>query len=259
MQDLKGKTALVTGLANKRSIAYATAERLAAAGVTVAVGFQDTQKDGYAEKIAKLAEDFSPDLILPMDATDGESMQSAFDTIAKKWGRLDILVHSIASAKREELAGRTSDISLEGYLFAQQVSAYSLIEMVRLARPIMTGNGGGSVVALTYLGSERASRNYNVMGSAKAALESNVRYLAMELGEENIRVNSISAGPIRTLSASGIKDFLDLLHNAAEKSALKRNITAEEVANTVAFLGSDMASGITGQNIYVDGGFNIYG
>ena len=142
-------------------------------------------------------------------------------------------------------------------MLAQQVSAYSLIELTRRARPLM--EGGGSIIALTFIGSQRTTPNYNVMGSAKAALEANMRYLAMELGPEKIRVNAVSAGPIRTLSASGIKDFLDLLHTAEEKSALKRNITPGEVANTVAFLASDLSSGITGQTLFVDGGFNIWG
>jgi enoyl-[acyl-carrier protein] reductase I len=164
----------------------------------------------------------------------------------------------LAHSKREELGGRHSDISEAGFLLAQQVSAYSLIALTRAARPLMTADGG-AIVAMTYIGAARAAVNYNVMGPAKAALESNVRYLAMELGREKIRVNAVSAGPIRTLSASGIKDFLDLLHNAAEKNAFKRNVTLEEVAHTVTFLAGPRSSGITGQVIYVDGGYNIYG
>jgi len=256
MQDLRGKTALVTGVANKRSIAFAIAERLAQYGVSLAVAYQPVDEDRDA-KVRKVIEEISPDLFLPLDVSQPGSLETAFGTLKERWGKLDIVVHAIATSKREELGGRTSDISLEGYLLAQRVSSYSLIELVRGARPLM--KEGGSVISLTYIGSERASRNYNVMGSAKAALESNVRYLAMELGPENIRVNAISAGPIRTLSASGIKDFLDLLHNAREHAALKRNVTQEEVANAAAFLASGLASGITGQTIFVDAGYNIWG
>ena len=258
MQDLKGKIALVTGIINKRSIAYATAELFASLGARLVVTYYPTGKEGEEDKIRKLVEGCQPELVLPLDVTDNESVVALVDMIGKKMGRLHVLVHSIASAKREELGGRFSDISLEGFLFAQQVSAYSLIELVREMRPLMAGEGG-SVITLTYIGSERAAKNYNVMGSAKAALESNVRYLACEFGEENIRINSVSAGPIRTVSASGVRDFLDLLHHAETYSALKRNITQEEVANTVAFLASSMSSGITGQIVYVDGGFNIHG
>ncbi len=257
MQDLRGKTALVTGVANKRSIAFAIAERLAQYGAVLAVAYQPMDHKSTADKLRKVTEEISPDLLVPLDVTEPDSVRSMFDQIKEKYGRLDVLVHSIASARREELAGRHSDISLEGYLLAQQVSAYSLIQLVRGARPLM--GDGGSVITMTYIGSERATSNYNVMGSAKAALEANVRYLAAELGPENIRVNAISAGPIRTLSASGIRDFLGLLHNAAEKSALRRNVTTEEVANAAAFLASELSSGVTGQTLFVDAGYNIWG
>jgi enoyl-[acyl-carrier protein] reductase I len=256
MQDLRGKTALVTGVANKRSIASAIAERLAQYGVSLAVAYQPVDDDRDA-KVRKVIEEFSPDLVLPLDVTLPGSLESAFGTLQERWGKLDIVVHAMATSKREELGGRATEISLEGYLLAQRVSAYSLIELARGARPLM--KDGGSLITLSYIGAERAARNYNVMGSAKAALEANVRYLAMELGAERIRVNAISAGPIRTLSASGIKDFLDLLHNAKEHSALKRNVTQEEVANAAAFLASGLSSGITGQTIYVDAGYNISG
>ena len=257
MQDLQGKTALITGIANKRSIAYGIAERMAQLGVKLAVAYQPMDHKSTEEKIRKVTAPLSPDLVVPLEVSNPESVRSVFDAIGAKFGELNVLVHCIASALREELAGRPSEISRKGFLLAQDISAYSLIELVKNARPLM--NGGGSVMSLTYIGSQRAIQNYNVMGSAKAALEAIVRYLAMELGPDNIRVNSISAGPIRTLSASGIRDFLDLLHNAAEKSALKRNITTEEVANVAAFLASDLSSGITGQNLFVDGGYNVWG
>jgi len=258
MLDLKGKKALVAGLANKRSIANAAARQLAALGASVAVTYQPFDKKNELERIQKVTDEYHPELLLPMDVTNSESIAKVFETITSKWGSLDILVHAVASAKREELGGRHSDISRQGFLFAQEVSSYSLIEMVRHGRPLMA-QSGGSVITMSYIGAERACLNYNVMGVAKASLESNVRYLAMELGPENIRVNAISAGPIRTLSASGVSDFLDMLHNAEEKCALKRNITAEEVAGATVFLASSMSSGITGQVIYVDGGYNVYG
>ena len=257
MQDLKEKTALVTGVANKRSIAFAIAERLAQFGVKLALAYQPLENKDAEGRLRKLTKSISPHLLLPLDVSKPASVKGVFDLLEKNFGRVDILVHSIATALREELAGRPSDVSLEGFLLAQQVSAYSLIELTRQARPLMAS--GGSIITLTFIGSERTTPNYNVMGSAKAALEANMRYLAMELGQEKIRVNAISAGPIRTLSASGIKDFLDLLHNAEEKSALKRNITTGEVANAAAFLASDLSSGITGQILFVDGGFNIWG
>jgi enoyl-[acyl-carrier protein] reductase I len=258
MDDLKNKTALVTGIANKRSIAYAVAEDLAAQGARLAVAYQPLERDGTEDKIRKTTQDLRPELLLPLDVTQPATVDAAFGAIQATFGKLDAVIHSLAHSKREELGGRHSDISEAGFLLAQQVSAYSLIALTRAARPLMTADGG-AIVAMTYIGAARAAVNYNVMGPAKAALESNVRYLAMELGREKIRVNAVSAGPIRTLSASGIKDFLDLLHNAAEKNAFKRNVTLEEVAHTVTFLAGPRSSGITGQVIYVDGGYNIYG
>ncbi|MFI5399864.1 MAG: enoyl-ACP reductase [SAR324 cluster bacterium] len=257
MDALQGKIALVTGIANKRSIAYAIAEDFVANGARVAVAYQRLDKDGNEEKIARLTEELKPALLVALDAGDAASIANLADAVRAKLGKLHVLVHAVANARREELAGRHSDTSLDGFLYALNISAYSLIALTRAARPLMTE--GGSVLTLSYIGAERAAHNYNVMGSAKAALEANVRYLAMELGPENIRVNAISAGPIRTLSASGIKDFLDLLHQAAQLNALKRNITLEEVAAAATFLAGPRASGITGQVIHVDGGFNIFG
>jgi enoyl-[acyl-carrier protein] reductase I len=257
MNELQGKVALVTGIANKRSIAYAVAEDFTAQGAQVIVAYQQMDREGTDEKIQRVTEDLKPAMLVPLDVGSAASVTAMYAAIQEKFGKLHVLVHSVASAKREELGGRPSDVSLEGYLFALNISAYSLIALTREARPLMTE--GGSIVTMTYIGSERATRNYNVMGSAKAALEANVRYLAQEMGPENIRVNAVSAGPIRTLSASGIKDFLDLLHQAADLNALKRNVTQEEVAATATFLASSRASGITGQVIFVDGGYNIFG
>ncbi|MBI3992678.1 MAG: enoyl-ACP reductase [Candidatus Lambdaproteobacteria bacterium] len=258
MNDLKDKIALVTGVANKRSIAYGIAEDFAQQGAHVVVSYLPMEREHGEDKLRKLVEELGEVTLLPLDVRDEASMAALFAAIRERWERLDVIVHSIAMSKREELDGRISDTSLEGFLLAHEVSAYSLLSLVRHGRPLMTGQGG-SVLAMSYIGAERASKNYNVMGAAKAALEANVRYLAMELGPEKIRVNAISAGPIRTLSASGIRDFLDLLHDAEAHSALKRNVTVAEVAHTATFLASDRASGITGQTIYVDGGYNIYG
>ena len=257
MDALQGKTALITGIANKRSIAYAIAEDFVANGARIAVAYQRLDKEGSGEKVARLTEDLKPALLADLDVGDTGSISRLSEALRAKLGKLDVLVHAIASAKREELAGRHSEISLDGFLYALNISAYSLIALTRAARPLMTE--GGSVLTLSYIGAERAARNYNVMGSAKAALEANVRYLAMELGQEKIRVNAIAAGPIRTLAASGIRDFLELLHQDAQLNALKRNITLQEVAAAATFLASPRASGITGQVIHVDGGFNIFG
>jgi len=258
MEDLKDKRALITGIANKRSIAFAVAEDLARYGARLALTYLPLGRPGELEKFQALTEPLHPELVLPLDVAEPGSAQALAAELQGRWGRLDFLLHAIASAKREELGGRTSDISADGFLLAQQVSSYSLIELVRETRALLTA-GQGSVVTLTYIGSERVAPNYNVMGMAKASLESAVRYLAMELGQEGVRVNAVSAGPIRTLSASGVRDFLDLMHNAAALNAFKRNITAAEVAHTAAFLASDLSSGITGQVLYVDGGFNIAG
>jgi len=258
MQDLQNKVALVTGVANKRSIAFAIAKKLKEYGVQLVLTYLPLDKDNIDQKLMKLMEELKPDLMLPLDAGDETSVKAVMAEVEQRFGKLHVLVHSIASAKRDELSGRHLDISWEGFALAQQISSYTLISLTRAAHPLLVKEGG-SVITLTYIGAERACPNYNVMGAAKASLEANVRYLAMDLGPENIRVNGLSAGPIRTLSASGIKNFLDLLHNAEEHSPLKRNVELEEVANTAAFLSSQMSSGITGQTIYVDGGYNIYG
>ncbi len=254
---LQGKVALVTGVANKRSIAYAVAEDLAAQGAQLAIAYQRLDKERAEDKIQRVTEELKPALLVPVDVGDPASVTAMYRAIGERFGKLHVLVHAIASAKRQELGGRYSDITLDGYTYALNISAYSLIALTREARTLMSA--GGSILTLTYIGSERAVLHYNVMGSAKAALEANVRYLARELGPEGIRVNAISAGPIRTVSASGIQDFLDLLHQAAEFSALKRNVTPEEVAHAASFLAGDGASGITGQVIHVDAGYNIFG
>ncbi len=255
--DLTGKFALLTGITNRSSIAFGVAEALKKRGARLALGYYPLKKEGYEKKLRHLIDELAFEHIVPMDVSDVDSVKAMFQVLGSEWGRLDIMVHSLASAKREELGGRYSDISEEGFSLAHRISAYSLIELTRHARTLM--KGGGSILTLSYVGAQRACRNYNVMGAAKASLEASVRYLAMELGPENIRVNAVSAGPIRTLSAAGITNFFDLLHNAKEKSPLGRNITQKEVGDACVFLASKASSGITGQTIFVDGGYNIYG
>ncbi len=194
---------------------------------------------------------------MPLDVTSDEQIQSVFASLAANWDELNILVHSVAFAPREELDGRIIDSATrEGFSMAHDISAYSLIALTKAGYPMLKA-GSGAVLTLSYLGAERAVPNYNVMGIAKASLEATVRYLAADLGQDNIRVNAVSAGPIRTLAAAGIKDFRSMLNKAAEATPLRRNVTIEEVGNTSAFLCSDLASGITGEITYVDGGYNI--
>ena len=251
---LEGKLALILGIANKWSLAYAIAEAFSREGATLVLTYL-----GERQKLAieELSQPFDVAAVLPCDVTKDEDLQALASALGALGRPLDAVVHSLAFANPQDLSRPFVETSRAGFLLAQDVSAYSLVAVARATAPYMTN--GGSVSTLTYLGSTRVVTNYNVMGVAKASLEAAVRYLASELGPQKIRVNAISAGPIRTLSASGIKDFLDLLHNAAEKNALKRNVTLEEVAHAATFLASPRGSGITGQVIHVDGGFNIYG
>lgn len=252
MQD---KTALVTGVSNHRSIAWAIARALDREGARLVLGYLgDREKQGIGKIVGQLQRQ---PLLVACDVTEDDSVGAAFDTIGESCGRLDCLVHSIAFANREDLDGRYTDTSRQGYHLALDVSAYSLNCLVHGAEHLMTEGGG--VVAMTYLGSERAVANYNVMGVAKAALESGVRYLASELGTKGIRVNGLSAGPIKTLAARGIKNFSTMHKLHAERAPLRRNTTVEEVADAALFLCSTMSRGITGEILYVDGGYGIMG
>jgi enoyl-[acyl-carrier protein] reductase I len=214
--------------------------------------------DRLKPSVEKLAAECPDSIVVPLDVTKPEEIDSAFEIVQGEFGGLDTMVHAIAYANREELQGDFYHTSKEGYMLAHEVSAYSLTACARRAMPLMEGREG-SIVTLSYIGAERVVRNYNVMGIAKAALEASVRYLAADLGPKGIRVNAISAGPIRTLSASGVKDFNDMIDHIAETAPLRRNVTAEEVGDTCLFLGGPHSRGITGSVVYVDAGYHIMG
>jgi len=245
---------MIFGVANKRSIAWACSEAAASHGATLAFTYQGER---LKENVEKLAGELKDSLIVPCDVTNQAEVDAAFAAVKEKYGRLDFLVHSIAFAPREALEGEFLTTTREAFLTALEISAFSLTQLSLAAAPLMTD--GGSIVTMSYYGAEKVVMNYNVMGVAKAALESSVRYLAADLGKNNIRVNAISAGPINTLSARGVKNMGTLLGYVGEKSPLKRNVTAAEVGNTALFLVSDLSSGITGETIYVDCGYNIMG
>jgi len=255
--DLSGKRALVTGIANNRSIAWGIAQQLHAAGAELAVTYLPDERGKLKQKVEELTAPLSPKLVLPLDVQQPQQITDAFESLAAAWGGLDILIHCLAFAQKEDLSGDFSAVSVEGFNLALDISAYSLIALSRAAKPLMTS--GGAIVTLTYLGGVRVVPNYNVMGIAKAALEMNVRYLAAELGAQGVRVNGISAGPIRTLASSAVGGILDMIHHVEATAPLRRTVTQTEVGNAAAFLASDLASGITGQILYVDSGYGIMG
>ena len=258
MLDLTGKNALVTGIANNRSIAWGIAQQLHKAGANLGVTYLPDEKGRFEKKVRDLVEEpLKPSLFLPCDVQDDAQIQSTFDSVREKWGKLDILIHCLAFADKDGLTGDFSSAPRSTFSKSLDISAYSLVAMSAAAKPLMTD--GGSIVTLTYLGGVRVIPNYNVMGVAKAALEMNVRYLASELGPLNIRVNGISAGPIRTLASSAVGGILDMIHHVEKIAPLQRTVTQLEVGNTAAFLCSDLASGITGQILYVDSGSSIMG
>lgn len=257
MLDLTGKNALVTGIANNRSIAWGIAQQLHKAGANLGITYLPDEKGRQEKKVRELVEPLNPSLFVPCNVQDDAQIQATFDAIREKWDKIDILIHCLAFAGKEELSGDFSNTSREGFTRALDISSYSLISLASAAKPLMTE--GGSIVTLTYLGGVRVIPNYNVMGIAKAALEMNVRYLAAELGPQNVRVNGISAGPIRTLASSAVGGILDMIHHVEAMAPLRRTVTQTEVGNTAAFLCSDLSSGITGQVIYVDSGYCIMG
>ncbi|MBW4464976.1 MAG: enoyl-ACP reductase FabI [Pegethrix bostrychoides GSE-TBD4-15B] len=257
MLNLSGKNILVTGIANNRSIAWGIAQQLHTAGANLGITYLPDEKGRFEKKVAELVEPLQPSLYLPCDVQNEAQVQETFDSIAAKWGQLDGLIHCLAYASKESLSGEFSSVTRADFTQSLEVSAYSLLSLSRAAKPLMSA--GGSIVTLTYLGGVRVIPNYNTMGIAKAALEMNVRYLAAEMGAQNVRVNAISAGPIRTLASSAIGGILEMIHHVEKVAPLRRTVTQTEVGNTAAFLSSDLASGITGQVIYVDAGYEIMG
>ena len=251
--DLKGKKAIVFGIANDKSIAWHIAKRLNDAGCRIAASYQERTEQWSLP----LMKELNNPIYGKCDVVSDELLDSFFTKVKNEFNEVDFLIHSIAFAKREHLQGKFMNVDRRGYQVAHEVSAYSLAELARRTVPMMKDNG--SIITMTYLGSEKAVPGYNIMGVAKAALESSVRYLAFDLGEKKIRVNAISAGPIATLAASGIANFGEMLLNYVAKSPLKRNITADEVADCALFLCSDLSKAITGQVIYVDAGYSISG
>ncbi|MCC2657328.1 MAG: enoyl-ACP reductase [Panacagrimonas sp.] len=256
MGFMAGKKALITGVASDRSIATGIAEAFKREGAELAFTYQG---DRLKSRVEEFAASCGSKIVLPLDVSEDQQIDEVFQEIGKQWGSLDVLVHSIGFAPREQLAGKYLDaVTREGYRIAHDISAYSFAALGKAARPLMSGRNA-SLLTLTYLGAVRAVPMYNVMGPAKASLEANVRFMAAELGELGIRVNGISAGPIKTLAAAGISGFRDMLSRAAKASPLKRNVSIEDVGNAAAFLSSDLAAGITGEILYVDAGYNIMG
>ena len=251
--DLSGKKAIVFGIADSKSIAWHIAKRLNDAGCRIAAAYQERVES----LVMPLLKELNNPVYEKCDVTSDELLDSFFKKVKNDLGEVDFLIHSIAFAKKEHLQGKYLNVDRKGYQAAHEVSSYSLTELAKRALPMM--NNGGSIITITYLGSEKVTPGYNIMGVAKAALESSVRYLAYDLGEQKIRVNAISAGPIATLAASGISGFKEMFLNYAAKAPLKRNITADEVADCALFLCSDLSKAITGQVIYVDAGYNVMG
>ncbi len=256
MGFLQGKKALITGVASNRSIAWGIARAMHDQGAELAFTYQGEK---LGERVGKLAQELNSDIVLPCDVTDDAQIKALFDSLGQSWDGLDIVVHSIGFAPREELQGRYLDtVTRAGFATSQDISAYSFAALAKAARQMMAGRAG-ALFTMTYLGAVRAVPHYNVMGPAKASLEANVRLMAADLGQDHIRVNAVSAGPIKTLAAAGIRGFRDMLDSAGGLSALRRNVSTEEVGNAAAFLCSDLASGITGEILYVDAGYNIMG
>ena len=256
MGFLQDKRALIVGVASNRSIAYGVARAMHREGAQLAFTYQG---DKLRDRVAGFAAEFDSDIVLPLDVGSDEQISDAFTELAKKWDGLDCLIHSVGFAPRDQLEGTYIEaVNREGFRIAHDISAYSLAALAKASRDMMQDRNG-AIVTMSYLGAVRTVPNYNVMGVAKAALEANVRYLADSMGPEGTRVNAVSAGPIRTLAASGISGFRGMLAEAEQKTPLRRNVTIDEVGNATAFLCSDLASGITGDVLYVDSGYHILG
>ena len=256
MPDLSGKHGLVVGVANRRSIAWAVAQAAGAAGARLALTYQGERLE---DNVRELSEKLDAPLVMPLDVTSDEQIADVAGALDREFGGLDFLLHGAAFAPKAELDNPFVQTSREGFRIALDVSAYSLIALTRSVAPLMERRGGGSVVTLTYLGSQRVFTNYNVMGVAKAALEASVRYLAGDLGPKNIRVNAVSAGPLKTLAAMGIKDFSSIREVYNGRAPLRRNIEVGEVADAALFLLSPQSRGITGEILFVDAGCHVVG
>lgn len=256
MGFLNGKRALIAGVASDRSIAWGIAQALQREGAELALSYPNDKLKSRVEGFAaKLGSDF----VLPLDVTRDDEIDAAFAAIEKRWGSLDIIVHSVAFANGDELRGSYVDnVTRAGFALAQDISAYSFVALAKAGRHLMKGRNA-AMLTMTYLGAERALPNYNTMGPAKASLEANIRYMAFDLGQDGIRVNGVSAGPIRTLAAAGIGNFRKMLDFNAKAAPLRRNVTIEEVGNSAAFLCSDLALGVTGEVLHVDAGFHMVG
>jgi len=256
MTDFSGKSGLIVGVANKRSIAWAIAQATARRGARLALTYQGR----FEDHVRELSEGLDPSpLVLPCDVTSDAEIADVFTRVEQEFGGLDFLVHGAAFAPREELEASFLNTSRNGFRTTLDISAYSLVALARGAAPLMDKRGGGSILTLSYLGSQRVVPGYHVMGVAKAALEATVRYLAADVGPRNIRVNAVSAGPIKTLAAAGIKGFSNILHIYPERAPLRRNVETAEVAETAAFLLSDAGKGVTGEVIFVDAGYHAIG
>lgn len=256
MGFMQNKRALIVGVASNRSIAYGIAEAMAREGAEIALTYQN---DKLKERVEKLGQELGASIFLPCDVGNDDEIDQVFESLGAQWGGLDVIVHSVAFAPREALEGSyLESVTRENFRIAHDVSSYSFAALAKAGAKLMEGRNG-SLLTLSYLGAERAMPNYNVMGVAKASLEANVRYLAASLGPQGIRVNAVSAGAIRTLAASGIANFRDMLAKGEQAAPLRKTVTIEEVGNAAAFLCSDLASGITGEILYVDAGFNIVG
>ncbi|WP_114952732.1 enoyl-ACP reductase FabI [Sphingosinicella terrae] len=251
---MQGKRGLIMGLANDRSLAWGISKALAAHGAELAFTYQG---DALERRVRPLAEQLGADFLIECDVADMANLDRAFETLAERWEAIDFLVHAIGFSDKNELRGKFFDTSLDNFLLTMNVSAYSLVAVTRRARAMMPN--GGSILTLSYYGAEKVVPHYNVMGVAKAALETSVKYLAMDLGPENIRINAISAGPIKTLAASGIGDFRYILKWNELNSPLRRNVTIEDVGGGALYLLSDLASGVTGEIHHIDGGYNVIG
>ncbi|MBL0311412.1 MAG: enoyl-ACP reductase [Holophagaceae bacterium] len=249
---MKGMRGLIVGVANKRSIAWAIARKCADNGAQLALTYQNER---LGENVKELAEELENPFLLPLDVSDDAQIKTAFDLLGERWGKLDFMVHAVAYAPRQALEGDFVSTSREDFRIAQDISVYSLPALAQGAKSLMTE--GGSIIALSYLGGSRVMTNYNVMGVAKAALESSVRYLASDLGPLGIRVNALSAGPLKTLASSGIGSFSTILAHHKKHAPLRKLVELDEVADGALFLLSPMGRGVTGQTIYVDGGYSI--